>query len=179
MRLPERSHFSFLPVIATPMILWVSMSNDVATNEQSARAPPRLTGGRLVVRFVRIRCGHRTWHLMMRATSTISVQRQGRIVLCGRLSVKHHSRLGENQLHYERHRIARVLADIGWNCAALGLEFRANAHLRGQDISLASRPVQVYPVFAIIKVQKHCRITAGRDHSIGRRAFSDLVMSQQ
>jgi hypothetical protein len=73
----------------------------------------------------------------------------------------------------------RVLGDIGWNCAALGLEFGANAHLHGQDISPASRPVQVYPVFAIIKIEKHGRIAAGRDHSIGRRAFSDLVISQQ
>jgi hypothetical protein len=70
------------------------------------------------------------------------------------------------------------MTDIGWNSAAVGLELGANAHLHGQDISLTSRPVHVNPVFTVIKVEKHGRITACRDNSIGRRVFSDLVMSQ-
>src|ERR1700733_10915414 len=61
------------------------------------------------------------------------VHLQGRhIALRGRLSVKHHSRLRKNQLHWERHRGARVPANIGWNCMALGLEFGANAHLHSR-----------------------------------------------
>jgi len=93
--------------------------------------------------------------------------------------MKQHSRLGKKQLHQERHRIARVMGDIGWNCATVGLELGANAHLHGHDISLAPRPVQVNPVFAIIKIEKHRRIAAGRDHPIGRGVFSDLVVSQK
>jgi hypothetical protein len=93
--------------------------------------------------------------------------------------MKQHCHPGTNQLDDERDGIARVMGNIGWNGPAVGFEPGANPHLHGRDIIRASRPIQIYPMFAVIESEKHRRITAGRDHSIRRRAFSDLVVSQQ
>lgn len=70
-----------------------------------------------------------------------------------------------------------MLRDVVWNAGAGGLESGAYAHLHRRHRSLASRPVQVDPVFAIIKADVHRRIATGRDHPIRRRVLSDLVVS--